>query len=175
MSEFLHLDDDPSARRLAYLGAALLILIPFLQAGQQLWPLQLSDIRWRFQAATALSSILLLPFLGLTMVTMVARATENTAISRVAGTLAALFFVGLLGSMVLFALDALQLKSIVPSQSMSPFQTMSLRVVLATAIFTGAFFILMITAFKSSRARRPATSRAARPAAAPDAALLVRR
>ena len=53
MTEFLRLEEDAPARRLAYVGALLLIIIPFLQAGQQLWPLQLGDIRWRFQAASA--------------------------------------------------------------------------------------------------------------------------
>lgn len=151
MSEFLSLEDDAPARRLAYTGAILLVMIPFLQAGQQLWPLQLTNIRWRFGAANALSSVLLLPFLGLSIMVLVARATENKNVSRLVGALAALFVIGLLGSLVLFALDALQLKSIVNSQQMEPFQTTSLRVVAVTLTFTVAFSVLMITAFKSSR------------------------
>ncbi|MEQ1693348.1 MAG: hypothetical protein ABMA00_18800, partial [Gemmatimonas sp.] len=148
MPEFFRLDDDAPARRLAYTGAMLLIVIPFLQAGQQLWPLQLGDIRWRFGAANALSSVLLLPFLGLSIMTLVARSTESKGISRVVGALAALFVIGLVSSLVLFALDAMQLKSIVTSQMMAPFETTSLRVVAVTLIFMISFWMLMITAFK---------------------------
>jgi hypothetical protein len=155
MTQFLRLEDDAPARRLLYTGALLLIVIPFLQAGQQLWPLQLSDIRWRFGAANALSSVLLLPFLGMMIMTLVARGTDSKGVSRIVGALAALFVIGLLGSLVLFALDALQLKSVVTSQMMKPFETTSLRVVLVTLIFTGSFSLLMISAFKNSRGDSP--------------------
>ncbi len=151
MSDSFRLTDDAPSRRLLYTGALLLIVIPFLQAGQQLWPLQLSDIRWRFGAANALSSVLLLPFLGLMIVTLTARATDNKRVSGTVGTVAALFVIGLVGSLFLFALDALQLKSIVTSQMMNPFQTTSLRVVLVTLVFMAAFSMLMVSAFKNSR------------------------
>lgn len=164
MSTALRLEDDATARRLLYTGAALLIVIPFLQAGQQLWPLQLSDIRWRFGAANALSSVLLLPFIGLMITALVARASESVGISRAVGAIAALFVIGLLGSLVLFALDALQLKSIVTSQMMRPFETTSLRVVVVTLVFTFAFSTLMIAAFKSSRSGASASKKSGRKA-----------
>ena len=164
MPEFLRLDDDAPARRLAYIGATLLIVIPFLQAGQQLWPLQLSDIRWRFGAANALSSVLLLPFLGLSIMTLIARSSESKNVSRIVGALASLSVIFLLGSLVLFALDALQLKSIVTSQMMKPFETTSLRVVLVTLIFTVSFSMLMITAFKSARGTTPMAKKGAKQA-----------
>jgi hypothetical protein len=159
MTEFLRLEDDAPARRLAYTGAVLLIIIPFLQAGQQLWPLQLGDIRWRFGAANALSSVLLLPFLGLAMMALVARSTNSKGISQIVGALAALFVIGLLSSLVLFAMDALQLKTIVTSQMMKPFESTSLRVVMVSLIFTVSFSLLMITAFKSSGGKSPAAKK----------------
>jgi hypothetical protein len=157
MSDQFNLENDAPLRRLVYIGATLLIVIPFLQAGQQLWPLQLGDIRWRYAAANALSSVLLLPFLGLMIMTLVARFTDSKGVSRIVGGLAALFVIGLLGSLVLFALDALQLKSIVTSQMMRPFETTSLRVVLVTLIFTASFTMMMLSAFKSSRGGPAAT------------------
>lgn len=160
MSDFHRLVDDAPARRLLYTGALVLIVIPFLQAGQQLWPLQLSDIRWRFQAANALSSVLLLPFLGLSVMALVARANESKTISRIVGALAAVFVVGMVGSLALFALDALQLKSIVTSSMMRPFESTSLRVVVVTLIFMAAFSMLMITSFKSSSGRTSKTKKA---------------
>jgi hypothetical protein len=78
MSDPLHLEEDVPARRLAYVGAILLVLIPFLQATQQLWPLQLGNIRWRYGAANALSSVLLLPFLGMSLAALVARSQQSS-------------------------------------------------------------------------------------------------
>ncbi len=159
MPDMFRLDADAPARRLAYIGAILLILIPFLQAGQQLWPLNLGDIRWRFGAANALSSVMLLPFLGLTIMTLVARSADHRGVARFVGAMAALFVIGLLGSLVLFALDALQLKGIVTSQMMATFQTTAWRVVLVSLIFTVSFSTLMVTAFKSSRGAAPMTKK----------------
>ncbi len=151
MTQFNRLEDDASLRRLLYTGAILFIVIPFLQAGQALWPLQLSDIRWRYGAASALSSILLLPFFGLVLMLTLAKITENKGVARLVGALASLLVVGLLGSLVLFALDALQLKTIVNSQAMQQFESTSLRVVIVTLVFSVAFSLLMVTAFKNSR------------------------
>ena len=159
MLDSLRLEDDAPTRRLAYALAILLIVIPFLQAGQSLWPLQLSDIRWRFGAANALSSVLLLPFIGLTVMSIVARVSGNTGVSRTTGAIAALFVIGLLGSLVLFALDALQLKTIVNSAQTSGFQSTSLRVVLVSIIFTIAFSMLMVTSFQSGRGAKQATKK----------------
>jgi hypothetical protein len=174
MSDLLDLDGDASARRLLYTGGILLIIIPFLQAGQQLWPLQLSDIRWRFGAANALSSVLLLPFLGMTIIALVAKATENVGMSRFVGALAALFVIGLLGSLVLFALDALQLKTIVTSQMMKPFETTSMRVFLVTLTFTASFSMLMITAFKNSSALKPLSTKGSKVAGVGDGLIVGR-
>lgn len=159
MTQSLRLEDDATARRLLYTGGILLVIIPFLQTGQAMWPLQLGDIRWRFGAANALSSVLLMPFLGMTIIALVARANESKGISRILGAVAALFVVGLASSLALFALDALQLKSIVSSQQMRPFETTSMRVVLVTFIFTLSFFLLMVSAFKNSRSDTPAAKK----------------
>jgi len=59
--------------------------------------------------------------------------------------------IGMLGSLVLFALDATQLKAIVSTAQEEKFESASVRTVISTLMFTVAFFILMITAFKSSR------------------------
>ena len=89
MSDFLNLHDDSPLRRVLYLAAILLIGVPCLQAGSQLWPLQLGNIQWRFGAANALSSVLLLPFLGLSTLLAVSRALESRGVSRVVGGIAA--------------------------------------------------------------------------------------
>lgn len=160
MSDPFHFDDDLPALRLVYAGAALLFLIPFLQAGQQLLPPQLGNIRWRYGAANALSGVLLLPFIGLSLAVLVARRAEHVVVSRVIGALSAVLAVGLLGSLALFVLDAMELKSIITSQMMTAFQATTARVALVTLTFAGAFAMLTLVALKEprlpQRARRAA-------------------
>lgn len=151
MSEFLDLHDDPTVRRVLYVGAILLLAVPFLQAGSQLWPLQLSNIQWRFGAANALSSVLLLPYLGLLVLVLMSRALESRVLARTGGAISALLTVGLLGSLALFVLDALQLRKIVNSAMMNTFNTTAIRVGLVTVLFALAFSLMALACFRAPR------------------------
>lgn len=159
MSDFLDLHDDPSVRRVLYLGAILLVAVPFLQAGSQLWPLQLGNIQWRFGAANALSSVLLLPYLGLSVLVLLSRALDSRLLARSVGAVAAIFAVGLLGSLALFALDALQLKKIVNSAMMNTFNTTAVRVGLVTTMFLVAFALMALACFKAPRRGNTASAK----------------
>lgn len=151
MADIVKTESELSVRRLLYLCGALLIAIPLLQAAQALWPVMPSSISWRFSAANALSSVLLLPFLGLVIVIIAADATDNRFVARAVGGISALIVIGLVGSLVLFAMDALQLKTVVSTQQTNSFQSISFRVVLVTLVLTGSFSMLMVVAFRRSR------------------------
>jgi hypothetical protein len=154
-----NLDDDAPARRLAYLSAFLLVFIPILQTATQIWPLQLGNIQWRFQAAGVLSTVLIFPFLGMALMAMIARATEARGASKAIGILSAIVAVILAISLVLFALDALQLKAIVASRAMQQFQLAIVRVGLVTTTFLVLFAILAMTALRPPRGTAPAPVR----------------
>lgn len=158
MSDFLNLHDDSPLRRVLYLAAILLIGVPCLQAGSQLWPLQLGNIQWRFGAANALSSVLLLPFLGLSTLLAVSRALESRGVSRVVGGIAAFLALGLLGLLVIFVSDASDLKAIVNSQMLAAFTTTTVRVGSISALFFLAFAVLAHAGF-SSPVRKAAAGR----------------
>ncbi len=149
MSDFLNLHDDSPLRRVLYVGALLLIVVPFLQAGSQLLPLQVANIQWRFSAANALSSVLLLPFLGLSLLFAVSRAIESRGVSRVVGAFASILAVALLGSLVIFFSDASELRAIVNSQMLANFQTTTLRVGAVSTMFLVAFAVLAQAGFSS--------------------------
>ena len=156
MADSPNLHDDASLRRVLYLGAILLIAVPFIQATSQLWPLQLSNIQWRFGAANALSSVLLLPFLGLSLLFAMARVLESRGISRLVGAVAAIFAIGMLGSLVVFYSDSSELKAIVNSQMLATFKTTTLRVGTVSALFLIAFVMLAQAGFSSPVRRAPA-------------------
>ncbi len=171
MPPFFSIEDDSPARRLLYTVAILFVTIPAVHSLIQLWPLRLFDIRWRFDAANALSLQLMMPFLGLSLMVLLARATENKFVARLVGLISALFVIGLLGSLVLFALDALQLKTIVNSSQERAFEQTSQRIVFSTVIFSVAYSILMVTAFKSTRVVSAAAKKTAK--SEPSAGLIV--
>lgn len=174
MSDFLNLPDDAPLRRILYFGAVLLIGVPFLQAGSQLWPLQLGNIQWRFGAANALSSVLLLPFLGLSMLFAISRPLESRWVSRVVGGISAVLTLGLLGSLVIFFSDASELKAIVNSQMLATFKTTTLRVGAVTSLFLVAFAVLAHAGF-SSPARKSVSGKKAEKAADDSVGLIVGR
>jgi hypothetical protein len=158
MSDFLNLRDDRSARRVVYVSAFLLITVPFLQAGAQLWPLQLGNVQWRYSAANALSSVLLLPYLGLALLILLSRAIESRNLAKAVGAGAVVVVVGLLASLTVFALDAVQLKAIVNSSIMSSFETTTVRVGVVTTLFLLAFSLIALAGFSRPRRRKVASS-----------------
>lgn len=142
------LNDDGHLRRVLYTAAFLLILVPAVQVGIQIWPLQLGNIQWRFSVANALSNGLLLPaFMGLTLLLTLARRLESRGMQLLAGGLGLLFVIGLGGSLALFVLDAMQLKAIVSTQMEGAFRSTALRVAAVSGLFLIAFAMLTLAAF----------------------------
>ncbi len=152
MSDLSRLEDDAPAHRVLFIGALLLMTIPTLQVVSQLWPLQLVNIQWRFGAANAFSAILVLPFLGMTLLFLLARATGNRALSRVIGVLAGFLTFVILASTVLFILDALQLKTIVQSRMLDQFRSTMMRVIGLSGVFAVAFAVVAVSAFSFPKA-----------------------
>lgn len=149
MSDFLDLHDDHVSRRALFLVALLMIGVPFVQTFAQIWPLQLSNIQWRFAAANALSSVLLLPFLGLSLLLVVARGLGQRGLARAIGAIGAVFTLGLLASVAVFVLDAQELKTIVSTQMTAQFTSTTLRVGMISALFVVAFGALTLFGFSA--------------------------
>jgi hypothetical protein len=146
-----------------YTVAILFVTIPAVHSLIQLWPLRMFDIRWRFDAANALSLQLMMPFLGLSFDGAVGSRRRRTGLSRALSVRLSRVRDRPAWLLVLFAMDALQLKTIVNSSQEKIFEQTSQRIVFSTVIFSVAYSILMLTAFKSTRVVS-ATSRKARKA-----------
>lgn len=169
MSDFLDLHDDHVSRRLLFVIAFVIIAVPIAQSIFQIWPLRLSNIQWRFGAANALSGVLPLPFLGFSLLLLMARGMESRGLARLVGALSTLFTLGLLASIALFVLDAQELKAIVSSQMAGQFRSVTLRVGLVSITFLIAFGLLSIFGFagmpggRTSRKSTRATTAQAEP------------
>ena len=144
MTDLFDLVDDAPARRLLLMLALLLIAIPFLQAGAQIWPFQPNNIRWRYDAATVLSSNLMLPFFGLALLAILARLLESRGLGLFIGGAGVLLTLGLVASVVVFVLDALQLNTIVSTQMAQAFRNTSARVLVTSGLFAiGSLFVAL--------------------------------
>ncbi|MEO7521595.1 MAG: hypothetical protein ABIW79_07240 [Gemmatimonas sp.] len=175
MSAFFQLEDDAPARRMLLASALLLVFVPTVQAVSQIWPLQLTNIQWRFFAANALSSILLLPFLGLVLLLVLARMVASRRLAMTVAIASAVLTILLLVSMVLFVLDGLQLKAIITSAQMAMFKNQFARVLLVTSMFVVTFAMLALASFKTPRGLVAASRRNAPKEAEEGADLIVGR
>lgn len=151
MSDLLDLHEDAPLRRALFLSAILLFFVPFVQAGSTIWPLKLSNIQWRFGAANALSAVLLLPFLSLSLILFMSRLLESRSLARLVGITSGVLTVGLAASFVVFLLDALQLKTIVSTQAEEAFKGAAARVAIVSVMFTVAFLMLSLAGLKAPR------------------------
>lgn len=156
MTELLDLAEDSHARRLLILAALLMIVMPLFQAGLQIWPLQLTNMQWRYQAAGGLVGALMLPFLGLSALALIGRGLENRALSLATGVVAGLFTLGLGASIVVYALDAQQLQAIVTSAMAKPFKMMTIRVAgVAVMFFVGFAYLTLVCFIRGKAATAP--------------------
>lgn len=174
MSVIPDLYDDPSLRRVLVTSGVLLILIPLIQVGIQIWPLQLGNIQWRFAAANALSGGILLPsYLGLVLLLTIGRRLEQKGLQLTVGIVSVLFLLGLGVSMALFVLDASQLKAIVNSQMEAAFRNTALRVTAVSGLFFLAHAVLAWASFRAPKAAAATASRSSSKSADEDVGLIV--
>ncbi len=139
MPDTYSLGDDVPARRMTILAGLMLLIIPCVQTFSQLWPFQVTNIQWRFRAAEMLSALGLLSFLGFAIMGAVGRASGQRRFERMVGWTTAVITVLLIAACGLFVLDAIQLKSIVPSRAMDGFIQSCIRVGVVAIILTAAY------------------------------------
>ena len=99
--------------RAGYLLGALLVIMPLFDLVTQVLPLRPGDERWRFGVVGQLSSILLVPLLGLLLIITIATFTDDRRVKRVFGAICGVLALLLAILSVLFILDYFQVRTIV--------------------------------------------------------------
>jgi hypothetical protein len=89
---------------------------------------------------------------------MLSRAIESRNLAKAVGAGSVVVVLGLLASLTVFALDAVQLKAIVNSSVMSSFETTTVRVGVVTTLFLLAYSLIAQAGFSGPRRRRSASS-----------------
>ena len=104
---------NKSLSHAAYLLGLLLVVLPIVDATLSVWPIRLSDDKWRFGAVGSLSNMLLVPLIGLLIIMAVAVWRDHRRVQRVVGALCIAFAVVLAALDVLFILDYFQARTAV--------------------------------------------------------------
>ncbi len=139
------MDSNKSLTRAGYLLALLLVVVPLFDAGTSMWPLRLSDERWRFGAIGSLSNITLVPLLGLLLALSFAVFLDHRRTRRFLGWICGLMALGLAIMAVLFILDYFQARTIVRPQAQSVV-TIATTVALVKDVFTILILVLLARA-----------------------------
>jgi hypothetical protein len=125
--------------RAGYGVACLLLLIPVADTLNATWPPMPRAVQWRFGVFALIGNSISYPVLAMLLVALIARALENRVLLRVLSGLGVAVAVALLGSLLLFAGDTVQLRANVKPEMKHAFTW--------AAIKSGAFYLLSAAIF----------------------------
>lgn len=143
-----------SARPLAWCLHALgllLVAAPLLDLAAGIGSLNPGAVPWRFGAAGLLSGALVLPILGMGMMLLAAVALEQPRLARLVGVKAGVLMLIIIGVMVMFALDALQVRSQVPQDAKRAFDLATIKALLTFGLEILVLATLSVNAFRAAR------------------------
>lgn len=132
----------------AYALAVLLIVIPLLDTLFAMLPTRLGDVSWRFGALGLGSQALMTPLLGALVALATAVLLEHRRGVRVLQVLAWVVAAGLVGAIVLFLLDAVQVRASVKAEAKPALDKVS---VLALGKYFAGVAVSMMFAVSSHR------------------------
>ncbi|HEX9729102.1 MAG TPA: hypothetical protein VGA37_11405 [Gemmatimonadales bacterium] len=148
-----------------YFFGALLILLPLIDLGANVWPLRFGDVQWRYGTAGLFAGFLLTPLIGMMIVVGTAAVMEHRHVIRI------LSFVNGVAAAVLviialsFVLDWLQMRRNTPPEAV-PIQTVgALKAILkyfVVAAGMGWYAMLGLRATPAARAAADPPQRLAR-------------
>ncbi len=119
--------------------ACLLLIIPFADTVNATWPPMPHVVQWRFGVLALIGNAISYPVLAMLIVALIARALEDRVLLRVLSGLGVAVAVVLLGSLLLFAADTLQLRAAVKPELKRTFTWAAMK--------SGAFYVLSAALF----------------------------
>ncbi len=142
-----------------YVLCAALVAIPVFDTLVETWPLQLSQIRWRFGAVGIGLGHANTAVLGIVLAMAVAAALEQRKVLRTLSFLSLLGFVVIAAVLSVFALDMLQMRPALNANVRGAYDAASMKAFFAGVCFT---VVLLVVAVAGLRATKRARNRAPR-------------
>jgi len=140
-----------------YAMAAMLIVIPFVEMGAQVgWTLRPDVLNWRTGTVGIFSSMIVTPTLGLLLAVVTAFYYNHRWAQIGLTALAALAALACSAALILFTLDALQLRPAVAQQMQRPFTIAIVKAAINFGITSLTLAIMAVGAFRTLRRRQKA-------------------
>jgi hypothetical protein len=158
--------------RALYPVALVLLLVPLVDLTLRSMPPQFGTLQWRFATVGLLLGNYGTILLGAALAGLAAAITGNRTVLRVVGIAALVMAVFTVAALLMFALDAVQIRRLAAPNFKRPILTSSVGALFNGGIGTVAWIVIARAALAASRAGRAATA-AARGAVRPGASPLV--
>lgn len=153
-------DEAPAVRRwlpAVYCVGAIYCVVPFIETLGALWPPQLDSATWRYGAVGIFLSYVASIPLGLLIATVVARIMGHRVALRIIGAISILLAVLILVVVGAFALDVVQVRTIVRENVKGGFDLASAKAALMGLLVMVASILLAISSFRG--AAKPSNTR----------------
>jgi hypothetical protein len=135
-----------------YAVGGMLCVAPLMELAAGLGSLNPGAVPWRFGALGLLSGALILPLTGMALGFVAATILGHRAVVRSVQFLALLLMAAVTGAMLVFALDALQVRSQIPQAAKRAFDLATIKAVLTYAIELVVLAVAAVTALRVVRA-----------------------
>ena len=145
--------------RSLYAVGLMLVLVPILDLALRSYPPQFGTLQWRFATTGLLLGNYGTLILGASLIGLTAALLGDRGILRAVGTGALIMAVVTLALLVLFALDAVQLRQLVTATVQRQIGLSSAAAAVTGVLGTVAWFIIGRNAMAASRSNRPVASR----------------
>ena len=142
--------------------AAVLIILPLADIAIGLIPPRFHELQWRVGAIGLVSGAMLFPLLGFFLATVAAHVLEHRWAQRLLAALYAILGLLFLILVVLFALDAIQIRKDINPQHLTKYDLAAAKGVLMQVLLALMLLTLSVVSFRQSRAAHRRQQRAQR-------------
>lgn len=139
----------------AYTLSALFFLTAALDIYTLSWPLNPSAVAWRFGTVGAASNYLITAFFGVVLACFTAAYRGHRRTLRVLSVMCGVLGLALLGVLVDFSMNVLQLRAMVAPDEAQAFRIGSAKAGLKYLAMVGAFLITGASSWRAARALTP--------------------
>lgn len=134
----------------------LLFLAPLLDLAAGVGSVNPGEVPWRFGAVGLLSGALVLPMVGIGLILIASVVLEQFGLTRTIGVIAILILLGILGLIISFGLDSLQVRAQLRQEAKRAFDLATIK---AVATYLLEAFVLVVVARNALAAARIGRSR----------------
>lgn len=130
---------------------AVMVIYPFIDAVISAFPARMDDARWRFGAMGLFLGTTPQVTIALVATMVVSALLGDRMISRIAGMFALVFAVLIGGAVLLFGLDALEVRRLVPENAKQGFDDAALKSLVMTVLYGLVLVWLGVRSFAATR------------------------